>query len=245
MKNPYNSPCFYCPMFIPWECLKEQGLIRTVQNNPLNVKGQEIRFQDSVISESLRIPEILGNADKRVLNQMNGSFKNDILEFKSQLEEAAKEGAETAKRLGKPFKPYSISNVYQLTYNKNNMVSLSILYNEIIDGRSSYIRVPYNYDVRSGEPISIKDLFKDGVQYKAAINKKIIEKLKAGTVAYPPATASNFKGIAEDQPFYLEGDNLVLFFSFNEIAPQAAEIPVVRIPLSDFRNLIKPQLLRG
>ena len=61
---------------------------------------------------------------------------------------------------------------------------------------------------------------------------------------YFPGTIERFRGIAEDQPFYLQNGNLVIFFGFNEIAPTVAQIPVFSIPLSNFGSALKPALLR-
>lgn len=204
---------------------------------------KEITETKKYISEDLRIPTFHGIKNSKVQTQINNSIENDIMEFKKQLEESSEEYGMEAEKAGKAFKPYIISNNYNVTYNKNNILSVSILYHEYINGRHSYIRSTYNYDLVTGKSLGLKDLFKPESHYKDLINEEIRNQLILNKSLYPPGAAQKFKGIAEDQPFYLENGNIVLFFGFNEIAPTVSEIPIIRIPFSKFKNDIRPEFL--
>ncbi|HCW03595.1 MAG TPA: hypothetical protein DGK91_03045 [Clostridium sp.] len=141
--------------------------------------------------------------------------------------------------------PYRISNVYAVTYNKNNILSLSLIYEQVINGITYYTRTTYNYDIRTGKSLSVLDLFKPGINAKALINTEIMKELGTNPQKYFPGAINSFRGIADDQPFYIDNTDLVLFFRFNEIAPAGTDIPTIRIPLSKFGDSLKPQLLRG
>ncbi|WP_163193813.1 DUF3298 and DUF4163 domain-containing protein [Clostridium thermarum] len=214
-------------------------------NNPINVVTKNIKTSNEKIKVELRIPIIQGSITPNILKHINSNFENDIMEFNSQMEQAADENAQAAKAANKKIDPYRISNIYAVTYNKNNIISVSLIYEQYINGRSYYIRTTYNYDINTGKSLSVADLFKPGVNGKALINTEIVKELGTNPQNYFPGAIQSFKGIADDQPFYIDGQDLVLFFRFNEIAPVASEIPVIRIPLSRFGDSIKPQLLRG
>lgn len=205
----------------------------TASSNDINVKNR-------YIEANLKIPTLQGIPNISIQNNINNSIQGDIMEFKNQMEEAAREYGSEAEKLGKKFVPYKISNNYAITYNKNNILSLSVIYYEFIGGRNYYIRATYNFDVNTGKSLSLEDLFKPGVPYKGLINSEIRKQLIMNKDKYSPDAVKNFKGIKEDQPFYLEGNNIVLFFGFNEIAPTVAEIPVIKIPFSAFRDKLKP-----
>lgn len=211
--------------------------------NPVNVTFKLIKASKKYIDEDLRIPILDGMQNKKVQNQINTSLSDDVLEFKRQMETAAEENGLKAEKEGKKFTNYSISNNATVTYNKNNIISISILYYELIGGVRSYIRATYNFDLVTGKSLGLRDLFKPGVPYVALINSEIKKQLMANKEIYPPEAAANFKGISENQPFYLEDNNLVLFFGFNEIAPTISEIPIVKIPFSSFGTSIKPIFL--
>jgi hypothetical protein len=208
---------------------------------PLTVTTTQITKPDDKINEYLQIPVFHGEINPQILENINNNVKNDIMEFKSQMEASAEDNAETLKKLGKKPNPYQISNTYSLTYNKNNILSLSLIYQTLISGKNSYIKTTFNYNLQTGESMSLRNLFKQGVDYIGTLNRKIREKLQ---VNYP-SIVSQFKGIAEDQPYYLDNNTLVLFLRFNEIATTVSDIPVIRIPLPELSNILKPQLLRS
>lgn len=208
---------------------------------PLTIATTKITNSNDKINEYLQIPVFHGEINPQILENINSNIKNDILEFKNQMESAADENAQNLKKQGKKPDPYQISNTYSITYNKNDILSISLFYQQYISGKNSYIRATYNYDLKTGGSMPLKNLFKQGVDYLGTLNRKTREKLQ---VNYPSILAQ-FKGIAEDQPFYLDNNTLVLFPRFNEIAPTVSAIPVIRIPLHELSNILKPQLLRS
>lgn len=237
MKCPYRIYYSFCPY--------ELESRFPVTSNPLTVSTVDSVEKNEKISQDLKIPVFQGQINATILSSINQNIKNDIMEFKSQMDEAAEEHAEEMKKLGKKIIPIQVSNTYIITYNKNNILSISVIYQEVIDGRNYFIRVTYNYDLNTGDSLSLKNLFKPNSNYIQVLNKKIREKIQANKQAYFPNTLEKFKGIAEDQPYYLENNNLDIFFKFNEIAPVAADIPVIKLPLSELRDILKPQLLRN
>lgn len=243
MQCPFKSYYAFCPFqeYNPYYAKKRSSS----NENELTVSSKSISSENNKIHESLQIPIFQGQINPIILAHINENIKSDILEFKSQMETASNEYSENLIKQGKSFTPFEISNTYLVTYNKNNTLSISIIYQQYIGGRISHIRTTYNYDLTTGESMPLGSLFKQGVDYRSTLNKLISKKLIENKELYPSISSNQFKGIAEDQPYYLDGNNLVIFFRFNEIAPLASEIPVVRIPFSELRNILKPQLLRG
>lgn len=229
--------CYYCPYINNMYRLDSPS-------NQISVRTKDIKSSNEKIKEDLRIPVFQGPIAPNILQLINSNVNNDIMEFKRQMEEAANENAERARRNNQPINPYRISNVYAVTYNKNNILSLSIIYEQVINNRIYYTRTTYNYDIRSGRSLSVLDLFKPGINAKALINTEIMKELGTNPQKYFPGAINSFRGIADDQPFYVDNTDLVLFFRFNEIAPAGTDIPTIRIPLAKFRDSLKPQLLR-
>jgi hypothetical protein len=247
MYSQYRWCTANCPFFRSQQNTEQQyaDMRAMAQPRPVTVTTKEIRSQNPGLQVDLKMPEIRGILNKNVERTINNSIQSDVIEFRRQMEEAAKENVEKSTAAGRRVVPYVVSAVYELTYNKHNIMSLSMVYNELINGRHSYIKVPYNFDTVTGGSLSLKDLFRPGVDYRSLINKEVRRQLLQNREKYFPGTAENFKGVAEDQPFYLQNGHLVVFFGFHEIAPTEAGLPVFRIPLSNFRNEIKPILLRN
>lgn len=214
---------------------------RNIQSDPpLSVTTTKIADTNDKIDEYLLIPVFHGNINSQILENINSNIKNDIIEFKTQMEAAAEENLELLKKQGKKPIPYQISNTYSITYNKNNLLSVSLIYQEYLNGRNSYIRTAYNYNLQNGESMPLESLFMPGTNYIDILNKKTREKLTSGS----SGTSVKFKGIAKDQPYYVDDDNLVIFLRFNEISPVPSSIPVIRIPFSELSSILKPQLLK-
>lgn len=220
-----------------------QNLYRQNANN-LNVITDEFNKEDSKIHEFLKIPVLQGNVNPKILSNINTNIRNDILEFRDQFEASSEENSKENEIKGITNKPWEISNNYIVTYNKNGVFSISLIFQELINGKSSYIRTSYNYDLKTGNPMSLESLFKPGKDYIALLNKESLNQIKTYTSEYPSNTAANFKGITPDHPYYLDNKNLNLFFGFNEIAPTSSDIAVIKIPYENLNNMLNLPLTR-
>jgi hypothetical protein len=89
----------------------------------------------------------------------------------------------------------------------------------------------------------LKDLFKDGYDYKTVINKEVNQQISLAPDNYFSGDLG-FKGIGDDQKYFLEDGFLVVYFSQYEIAPYVTGIPEFKIPLSQFQDGIKTELLK-
>jgi GH15 family glucan-1,4-alpha-glucosidase len=211
----------------------------TRPNQPLSVTITNIKNSNSEIIENLVIPQFQGAINPVILTHINDNVKNDIMEYKAQLEAAAKEHASFLKLHEKQPDPYQIFTTYLVTYNKNNILSLSIFFQEYLNGKHYNIRTSYNYDLETGNSMSLGTLFRQGVDYMTVLNKMAREQLKSNY----PTIAANYKGLAEDQPFYLDNNTLIIYPRFNEIAPVVSDIPLIRIPFTQLGNILKPQFV--
>lgn len=211
--------------------------------NPVSVYTKTVRYKKDYIEVDLKIPIFHGPLFSNALDKVNRSIESDIMEFRRQMEEAAQEYVEVPLREGREVEPYVISDVYRVTFNRNNLLSIVIIYNEYIEGKNYFIKVSYNFDIRTGNPLSLQDLFKRGVDYKKLLDDAIQRKLQEDEDAYFPGAAEQFEGIRVGQPFYLEGDSIVVFFGFHQIAPTEAGIPVIRLPFQMFRGALKAELV--
>ncbi|HBF4863801.1 TPA: DUF3298 domain-containing protein, partial [Clostridioides difficile] len=88
----------------------------------------------------------------------------------------------------------------------------------------------------------LMDLFKDNTKYKEVIDEEIkrqiaeLEKKDEENIGI-----YNFKGIKENQNFYLQDDNLVIYFDLYDITPYAAGIPEFSINKKLISSMLKPE----
>ena len=211
--------------------------------NPVTVYTKEVRYKKDYIEADLRIPVFRGPMFQTALNRINTSIESDIMEFNRQMEEAAREYVQIPILEGIDVIPYIISNVYRVTYNRNNIISIILIYYELVGGRDYYIKVSYNYNLATARPLSLGDLFRENIDYKRLIDEAIRREIQRNPEAYFPGTADRFQGIEVTQPFYIENESIVIFFGFHQIAPTEAGIPVISLPFTLFGNALRPELL--
>ncbi|WP_433747080.1 WG repeat-containing protein [Falsibacillus pallidus] len=94
--------------------------------------------------------------------------------------------------------------------------------------------------LKNGKVFSLQDLFKEKSNYVKQLNDIISEKIKKDP-QYDYVFQDSFQGIKSDQPFYLTGDSLIIYFTPYEIAPFAAGFPEFKIPYEDLEPLINKQ----
>lgn len=209
---------------------------------PVQVSGKEIKDKSEEIEISLKIPVIAGMEDKALQDRLNTGFEKAVLDRKETLTKDAADFAQEAKKQGFPLRPYQLWTDYKVTYNKNGMLSL---YNDIYEytggAHGMTVRVPYNINLKNGNNIAFKDIFKEGADYRGIINREISRQIEEKKDMFFPEGDMGFKTIAENQPFYVEEGGIVVYFGLYEIAPYAAGIPEFNIPWTMLKEQLNPE----
>lgn len=244
---------------IPFTAFK-QGITTDVSLSPhaVTVNKKKIHESETWINIDVNIPVLSGLKDTKVQDKINQMFETDILSFKEELGEAAKEAFEDAKKYNYEMRPYAINITFEEKKNEKGILSLYVVYYTYTGGaHGGHDDITYNIDLKTGNLMELKDLFKEGYDYKKIINEKIqgqigviSEELKQKSLkegqkpedVYIPY--QGFESIRDDQPFYLKNDRLGIYFGLYEIAPYAAGIPTFEIPLADFQEGLKEDFIK-
>lgn len=134
---------------------------------------------------------------------------------------------------------------YEVKKNTSNTVSILVKYYKYSGGAHGYYEyVPYNIDLRNGNNVTLKDIFKEDKDYKTTINKEIENQIKElGKKEKDLDKIYDFYGIKENQKFYLEDGKIVVYFDLYDIAPYAAGVPEFPIVVENIKNQIKENYL--
>ena len=89
----------------------------------------------------------------------------------------------------------------------------------------------------NGQFYELKDLFKVDSNYVKVLSDIITMQIK-NDPQYSYIFQDEYKGIAENQPFYVKEDALYIYFTPYEIAPYAAGFPTFRIPYTEIMSII-------
>ena len=206
------------------------------------VSSEEINVENKYIKVNIKYPVIQEVSDKSIQNRLNEKFKKDVLYFKSEIEKQAVEAYNYSKNKGFPFMTYEVFIDFKVTFNKNNILSIPASYYSYTGGAHGFTIIrPYNINLTSGKEIKLKDIFKEGTDYKTIIKNEIIRQMKENPNEYFPEALNKIKSISDDQNFYLEDGNIIIYYGLYDIAPYASGIKEFKIPFSMFNAAVKPE----
>lgn len=94
-----------------------------------------------------------------------------------------------------------------------------------------------NIDLVTGKFYALGDLFMGGVYWTGELNK-IIENMIKTDPQYSEIYQDGFKGITMDQSFYVNENNLYIYFAPYDIAPYAAGFVTFKIPFTEIQGMI-------
>lgn len=199
------------------------------------INTEVIEKNNEYLKSKLEIP-VITSSNKEISNEVNTKIKNDILSYYNEsLKEAEnfQEDFETNNNF--------VANVsYEIKKNTERFISLNIYRYKYSGGaHGTYEYIPYNIDMINGKFLKLDDLFKDGEDYKGTINKEIEKEVKKLEKEQNAEGVYDFKGIKDNQKFYISNDNLIIFFDLYEIAPYAAGIPEFTINVNLLNDYIK------
>ena len=203
--------------------------------NSVNIVEKYIKSDLKYLKEDLIIPQFEDGNNKDKVDKINKKINDDIIPKVKEGESAAKDyygGINTEA----PEFPFEIHSRYTVTLNNNSIISLYNDYYEFLGGaHGATTRTSYTVDKKLEQLIELKDLFKEGFDYKTVINNEIKKQIAKDQDKFFES-ADKFKGIADNQNFYIKGSNLIIYYQEYEIAPYVAGIPEFTIPLDTFQD---------
>jgi hypothetical protein len=215
------------------------------RQNKIIVVEKSISKSLDYFKEDIKMPHILGGNDEKKLNLINNTIINNIMPKAEEAEKTSKEyfGMEGQE---KPTFPFEVYSRYTLGINNDVIISLYNDYYEYLGGAHGITtRTSYTIDKKKEKLLTLKELFTAGYFYSDIINKYIKEEIDKNPENYFNS-GSDFKGINENQSFYIQGDNLVIYYQLYDIAPYVFGIPEFKIHLKLFgENYVYYKSLNG
>lgn len=214
--------------------------IEKIKENTLKIGTGTMKEYDAKLKMSVKVsyPVISGFADAAVQDKINDYLKSEAQKHyaagKTELGQAAKDNAAYVKSSpGEELRPVSFEGSYYVTYNENNLLSLYVDYYEYTGGaHGNTVRVPYTFDLSTGNVLTLKDAAKGNTDYVSIINAQIDKQIKENKIEL----LTPFKTIEADRPFYLNHNGLVIYFEQYEYTAYVYGMPEFVIPLKLFGN---------
>lgn len=220
--NIINS---FCPQLV-------LANIQSKNNEKVKIVDKVISDKDDYVYVDVIIPKISGLPNKNKEDLLNKKIENYTLEWIDNIKLISQENFDTNV---KPLSPYEANVRYEIK-NNDKLLSFYIEYYQFIGGaHGSTTRVGYTIDTDNGERLNISDLFNEEYDYKTFINKEIQSQINENKDIYFMGK-DGFQGIKDNQDFYIEDNDLVVFFQQYEIAPYSTGIPEFHISLESLKK---------
>lgn len=187
------------------------------------VQEQHLQEATGTYRYDLHIPVILGIENEHLDQLVQEDIKKDMNKYLQELKL-------TANGYIKPTTPYYLESTYEIHTHDAKLLSFCLLYTNYFGGAHSMsYNKCYNYDLKTGKRLALKDLFKDAA-YKEMINHEILKQIEERNKVLGYEAINAFKGVSDRQKFYIKEGQLVITFDLYEVAPYVAGIVEFTMP---------------
>lgn len=214
--------------------------------NILYTQFNEDFNNDTYFTYSLKFPTFYNFkngyffVDPNILNNLNSTIRTDVTDFKNGLliEEQDYNNSVTQNAL--PKRVYKVTSNYAVTFNKNHIISIILSLMGFAGEYGPEYNYLYNYniDLLTGDSLTLKDLFIEGVDYIKVVSDYINYKISQNKDMYYKDVVVQ---ISDDQSFYITDDGIIIYFDVDEIAPQESGIPKFKMSFDKFGPYINPR----
>ncbi|WP_455539072.1 DUF3298 domain-containing protein [Terrisporobacter sp.] len=219
-----NNTCLFNTLYIQYvEDIGQNEYFHYDLKYPIffNVKNGYFQVSDSILKNL-----------NDTINSSVYTFKEGILEEQQQIN--SNNSSEDENNTN-----YRVYSNYDLTFNKNHIISLIISLTASNDNNPQYNDLyNYNIDLLTGNQILLKDIFRHDVNYLKLVSDFINFKISQNPTFYYPDTSVD---IPEDQSFYLTDQGIVIYFGLDEISPATSNIPKFLMEFTNFESYINPR----
>ncbi len=174
--------------------------------------------------QALMLPRVQGLANRRVQKRINRVIQLQLREVLRQL------------NYGRPD-----VNVYPAFTNTANENGVSSSYTDIYgyQQRAAHgltIRRSFTFNLATGRLYQLSDLFQPGSDYIERISAMIKEQIEQQEIPL----LRPFERIRPNEGYYLESENLVVYFQTYDYTPYYIGIPEFRIPYTAIADILAP-----
>ncbi|NBD27434.1 PdaC/SigV domain-containing protein [Paenibacillus glycinis] len=211
--------------------------LHAIQENGLHVQSGVIGADGDGKSLSVYYPVISGYANKEIEQKINAFLKQEADKHAAAGSKEMDPVVQGNKQLladnpKAEVRQPSFDGRYTVTYNEKGKLSLYADY-EIYTGGAHGItaRVPYTFDLTTGDLLPLKDAVAGNPNYVAVINGEIQKQIKSRHLTLN----APFKTIEADRDYFLNRNGLVIYFSQYEYTAFADGMPEFVIPYAAFK----------
>lgn len=191
------------------------------------------------INYLIYIPSIYGMNDRSAENQLNIELR------KLSIFDPPSDDIYTQTQLiitDEEILPYNYYGNFKILLYKGNLLILDLVgyYSELNKESILQVRKTCSINLITGKLYKIKDLFNEDSNWDIEINNNIIKIIKEEP-NYNFIFPDSFKGITQNQDFYIDNENLYIYYHPEKIAPESIGFVTFTIPLKNIDKIINKE----
>ena len=199
------------------------------------IENEEKVYSNEYVSVNINKPVVKIPKNKAVEEIINNKISKRVNEFEENITNLSIRDNEANIKAGLEVKPYVININNNVTYNKDNILSLTLhLYSFTGGAHGSTTDESFNFDTNTGNSGVIEDFFGNNKNYNKIILDNVKSTISKNPELYFKEAVDKLNIIPYNQKFFLTDKDLVIYFDEYEIAPYVAGIPKFYIPISKF-----------
>ena len=197
----------------------------------LQIGDKKIKSENNLLRFYLSYPVIKSKSS--LISKINDIIYQDVENFKELVSDT----------LNKPiikgfdYKINALSE-YRINLNENQIISISIEFSQLIGLYDITYVNSYNYDIDLEKEIKLKDLFKENIDYIDIINFFILKDIDEYLY-------DRFKGISDDNTFYITKEYLVICFSSYELDQSYSVALEFKIPIDEIKKYLSDYMINN
>lgn len=206
------------------------------------VLQQDMYYKGTVIlSYTVRYPYFASNSYQITLDKINHYYKTEAYIYVKKnigdLFQIAMVEYEYAMANNFPVRPFDLVTVYEVTYNKDCVISLYFDRYEYTGGAHGMTtRSSDSWNIANSTPIKLNDLFLTQDDVDAFVTDAIVGQIDQMAMAEVEVFPyfENYKALVNEnynpKNFYIDSRGIIVYFQLYEIAPYASGIPEFLLP---------------
>jgi hypothetical protein len=198
------------------------------------IEGSVTKESGEHLELVLNVPVLSGFDAAKTINEM----------IRKNTEKAKKEVEDAARYLGEDGSTMKAGLTVGYLYSKSgNIVSLWLMYANYTGGAHGLYWVePYTFNTTTNEIYRFTDLFREGSASAAFITDQILKKIQENPDLYFTSAEETVKKYHNDYFYFINGNQVVVFFPLYDIAPYAGGIQFFVFPAEELKDLLKPEI---
>lgn len=208
------------------------------------VISEEMKYDGvTVLNYRIEYPEFVSDTYKKSIKAVNQFYKGEALalqyNFRTKLYQMAVDQYLYDIENGFPVHVFEALQIFKVTYNKACIISLYFdNYRYTGGAHGATVRTSQTWNLKTGQLIKLRELYRCSGNYKSYIKEKIIEQIRENPDIYFENYEELVAQTFDVSNFYCTPQGVVVYFQQYDIAPYASGIREFLLPYN--RCIIDP-----